>query len=907
MKWWSLEPLLKSFFYKYGKFVNKYRWTCFIIPLLLTPILSLGFLRATDLLLDDPAYTFTPYDARWKSELKAFTDIWPMNENKFLAGKSFEMKRFVNILVRSKDGGDILRPKILDEIELLNQFIMNNISVKTTDQQFNLTYQDLCLNYDWKCGGNEHIVMFKEMSKVGRVINLKYPKGGNDDTPAYLGTAIGEVTLNETDNTVLSAHITQLVYFLKQETNEFLQYSSDFSYAVEKFLLHRFQSDLIDLSFMHYQSLQDGLNENANSFGPNFVISFITLFIFSIICSFAIRSQKGFKVDWIRSKPLVACCGLFNTLIALLCSFGFLMLFGVQHNVLNIIIPFLIIAIGIDDMFIMNACWDQTDPKLDVETRMAEMMEHSAVAISITNITDILSFFIGALSPLPGINLFCIYAATAVIFCYIYQLTFFSGFTAIMGHCEHNERHSLFFYKIKKNRNIKKSSKVHDLTLDNIRSIYIGDDVLPPMSANEEKHVPPNEVIPVKKAATTLNEEEEIVEDGSAAIRRFFSNKYSPFILNNKVRFVTITIYVLYLMGSIIGASMFREGLEPKNLVTNSHYISKYFNDMTMFWEKGPQLHVLVKDKVNFTDPVQRDILLGLVKNFEQTDYTMPREGTVFFLLEYMNYLTQLNADPENTDKIWNKKLLKWLKYTGAATQWEQDIKYNENRTEIISFRFAIAMRNMVTPNQHKLATKLLREIADACPLKVEVYYEAFPFADQYLIIMSSTLQNVLISLLCMISISFLLIPSFPSAAIIAIMICSISVGVFGYMTFWGVNLDAISMISLIMCIGFAVDLSAHIVYAFVATPGNNSKEKVTAALAHLGWPILQGASSTIAGISILYTVDAYIILTFFKTIWLTMFIGMIHGLLFIPVILSFIPLSFFHIRETDMSQKHHH
>uniref|UniRef100_A0A0N5B256 SSD domain-containing protein n=1 Tax=Strongyloides papillosus TaxID=174720 RepID=A0A0N5B256_STREA len=855
MKWWSLEPLLKLFFYKYGKFVNRYRWLCFIGPLIITPILSLGFLKAGDLLLDDPAYTFTPYNARWKNELKAFTDIWPMDENKFIAGKSFEMKRFVNILVRAKDGGDILRPIILDEIELLNQFIMNNVSVTTTDQQFNLTYQDLCLNYEWKCGGNEHIMMFKEMSKLGRVIDLKYPKGGNDDTPAYLGTAIGDVVLNETDNTVLSAHITQLIYFLKQETPEFLKYSSDFSYAIEKFILHRFQSDLIDLSFMHYQSLQDGLNENANSFGINFVISFTTLFIFSIICSFAVRNRSGFKVDWIRSKPLVAICGLFNTLIALLASFGFLMLFNVQYNVLNTIIPFLIIAIGIDDMFIMNACWDQTDPNLNVEERMAEMMEHSAVAISITNITDILSFFIGAFSSLPGINLFCIYAATAVIFCYTFQLTFFSGFTAIMGHCENEERHSIFLYKVKKSNNEKKCSKVHDLTLDNIRSIYISDDVLPPMSIDEEKHVPPNEVIPgklfsksihqpnvlVKKVSqSTSIKDERIIEDGSAAIRRFFSNKYSPFILNNKIRFLTMTIYVLYLIGSIIGSSMFREGLEPKNLVTNTHYISKYFSDMTMFWEKGPQLHVLVKDKVNFTDPVQRGILLGLVNKFEHTEYTMSREGTVFFLLEYMNYLEQLNAEPENTDKIWNKKLLKWLKNTGAANQWEQDIKYNDNKTQIEAFRFTIAMRNMVTPNQHKLATKLLREIADECPLKVDVYHEAFPFADQYLIIMSSTLQNVLISLFCMISISFLLIPSFPSAAIIAIMICSISCGVFGYMTFWGVNLDAVSMISLIMCIGFAVDLSAHIVYAFVASPGINSKEKVTAALAHLGWPILQ-------------------------------------------------------------------
>lgn len=58
-------------------------------------------------------------------------------------------------------------------------------------------------------------------------------------------------------------------------------------------------------------------------------------------------------------------------------------------------------------------------------------------------------------------------------------------------------------------------------------------------------------------------------------------------------------------------------------------------------------------------------------------------------------------------------------------------------------------------------------------------------------------------------------------------------------MTFWGVNLDAVSMISIIMSIGFAVDLSSHVTYAFVMATGS-SKERVIHALESLGWPIFQ-------------------------------------------------------------------
>lgn len=81
---------------------------------------------------------------------------------------------------------------------------------------------------------------------------------------------------------------------------------------------------------------------------------------------------------------------------------------------------------------------------------------------------------------------------------------------------------------------------------------------------------------------------------------------------------------------------------------------------------------------------------MNLVSSFEETDYTMGREGTVFFLLEYMSYLNQLNAEPENTDRIWRQKLRSWLKYTGGSEQWERDIVYNKDSMDFYAFRFQV-------------------------------------------------------------------------------------------------------------------------------------------------------------------------------------------------------------------------
>ena len=68
-------------------------------------------------------------------------------------------------------------------------------------------------------------------------------------------------------------------------------------------------------------------------------------------------------------------------------------------------------------------------------------------------------------------------------------------------------------------------------------------------------------------------------------------------------------------------------------------------------------------------------------------------------------------------------------------------------------------------------------------------------------------------------------------------------------MTWWKVNLDPISMITIIMSIGFSVDFSAHITYGYVSSPSYyTAQEKTVNALERLAWPVFQGAISTILG-----------------------------------------------------------
>ena len=142
--------------------------------------------------------------------------------------------------------------------------------------------------------------------------------------------------------------------------------------------------------------------------------------------------------------------------------------------------------------------------------------------------------------------------------------------------------------------------------------------------------------------------------------------------------------------------------------------------------------------------------------------------------------------------------------------------------------------------------------------------------------------------------------------------------GVVGYMTWWNVNLDGVALINLIMCIGFSVDFSAHICYHYMSEDDKTPDERIRfallmllfivlfqhlillrfihwfliipflrASLYALGMPIVQGAVSTILGVFGLAFAPSYLYVTFFKMVFLVIFLGAAHGLILLPVLLS--------------------
>jgi hypothetical protein len=66
----------------------------------------------------------------------------------------------------------------------------------------------------------------------------------------------------------------------------------------------------------------------------------------------------------------------------------------------------IISAIGIDDMFLILAAWRLTDRETAVIDRMEKTMHRAGVSVTMTSLTDTLSFLIGSMAPLPAVSIF---------------------------------------------------------------------------------------------------------------------------------------------------------------------------------------------------------------------------------------------------------------------------------------------------------------------------------------------------------------------------------------------------------------------------------------------------------------------------------------------------------------------
>ncbi|VDO24427.1 unnamed protein product [Haemonchus placei] len=319
-------------------------------------------------------------------------------------------------------------------------------------------------------------------------------------------------------------------------------------------------------------------------------------------------------------------------------------------------------------------------------------------------------------------------------------------------------------------------------------------------------------------------------------------------------------------------------GLDIKLLAPSGSYLAEFLKaEERLFNEYGTYCFAVVRlQNWSLTNPQERRKLLSLYDDLSRcSTFESFSQSREFWLEEF----EKLHDGKTFTSLAFNSAL---LSLSASKPQFRSDIRYFNPGGDIRATKMLMRIRSLGAVNEKPRAELLRKTMLDS-GFDGFVYDTSFLLVDQQLTTVTGVITNVVTAILTMLVICVLMVPRPLSATCIAVSILSINLGVVGALSAAGIRLDIISMITIVMSIGFSVDYVTHTTFHFIVQRNDRLKK----CLVVMTEPILQAAMSTVVGVSLLALVPSYIVRTFVMTVFAVVGIGVLHGLLFVPVLLS--------------------
>ncbi|XP_062568015.1 patched domain-containing protein 3-like [Saccostrea cucullata] len=813
------EEYVSGQFEKLGSFISRHPVKILVICLTVNLALVIGVLNLS--FENDIEIMYTPENSQAYKDREFLRKVYsdPTTDN-FQSYQLATFGIFADIMVISKDKLNIMNQTYVDEINHIDRYIQTSINF-TDASNTTYKYTDICALGNTGCQVLGRGILMANFQKELVAGNVSFPYFNMDLISPFLAKA------EHKDGRLISTIGIKLRYYLRQNTSLSKEWLRTFLKCISQL-----QTKNMDIAFATSDSLGEELEKNVKSDVGYFSITF------SLMITYACLASGSLKWNNIGNRANLGIAGVITPVLGIGSALGFLSAVGVKYTSIVGVMPFLVIGIGIDDMFILMTGMADAPPltTVSVEERMKYMFKKCGITITITSITDLLAFLIGATSVFISIRNFCIYIGVAVLFCYLNQLFFFSS-AICLNEIRTKEKRHYYLCCLKLNQDETEGNKKN--------CCYSGS-------------------IPKKR------------EDVESLLEKYPKQIPIKLLSHSAGKCAVCILFVIYLSLSIFGATNFKQGLHLFNLVAEDSYFYKYSKWEDQFFTVEPVVMLCIKQEekysLKFTQNSITDVLAkakklsGIDEKFE-----------INWLKHYEKSLLYSNrSEAEFVNGLHS--------FIRDASTFSNDIFFDASGTRILSSKFYLKSNNLKTSESQGSLMLELRAISEEAKISCFFYNAAFIFYEQFVQILPSTLQTVGIAIIAMLVVTSLLMPKPLIVSIVALNLISIIVGVVGFMYFWDLTLSSITMIHLVMSVGFSVDFSVHVSHAFLSV--RQEKNIIKSALDKVGGPVINAALSSLIGISMLAFSSSYVFVSFGKVMFLVIIIGLLHAVFFLPFIL---------------------
>ncbi|KAK4886579.1 hypothetical protein RN001_002850 [Aquatica leii] len=552
------------------------------------------------------------------------------------------------------------------------------------------------------------------------------------------------------------------------------------------------------------------------------------------------------KFNCVEARIGLGSVGLLAVGMAFVVGCGFCSLVGVSYGPVHTSLPFLLMGLGVDDMFVIISCWEEltSGDKLSLEQRVGYMLKHAGVSITVTTVTDVMAFLIGSSTILPSLQSYCLYAAAGVFMTFVFVVTFFTAcFTLDEKRIRANRNGAVFCY-VHKNHKRNECSQ--------------------------------------RKIAQEV-----------------FKFVYTNIIFTIPGKITVVLITIICLGFSIESTLRLEQRFDPEWFIPRSTHLYKYIHKRNEHYPTAGFEAGVYLGSLNYTSEINN--IKNIVTELEESPEIVKNiQSWVDPFRDYvkLNFKKDMFSESLSTNEF-NLFLSKFL-FSPKGAKFQANFRFTKDlecgipAPNITMSSINFQLRRFHGPEEYLPAMHKTISIA-----KNNNFTSGDRFATAWSKIFATwvtdelidieVIRNLQLALLCVMICTVILVANLQICFWIFICVLLTMVNVCGFMQRWGVTLDMVSCIGLELAIGLCVDYATHIGHTFLTIQEGSLEERSLKTVISIGAAVLYGAFSMLIGVSMLAFSQAYTFQVFFKIFCLVVLFGIFHGVVLLPVILSFI------------------